>query len=283
MGTSGAYGGSGGQAWQNARRRARRLPNLPSAAEIYGVVSAIGEGLPGDNPATEVEDDGAGAAGVAEEHADPPAVSWGSISARPRASQGGGGGGGAGRARPRREPTTGRAGGTQRSIRRAVRIGSRAARAGFALAAGDAALLQREFGLDLDELRGLSAPAQAKRIADRIVVGDSIESAEIKEAVIAVVLAQQDPEHPLNPLQAARVFMTAWITEVAETEILGTLVDGKRPDEEVRNIARQVRDAIRAKVEGLVTEGMETMDALAIFDGVYRRAKRQMIVLAAAR
>ena len=265
MGTSGAYGGSGGQAWSRARRRARRLPPNPTDGDLDRLIQAVGDGLSHDNPELDQQ-------APAQVEPAAPTVSWGPISARPRAGGGEGPGTGGGRRGGGERPT---GGGTRRSPRRVASVGSRAARAGAALLTGDTRTLA-ELGLDLADLVGLSPAEQAQRIAAHMVTGDSIENAEIRAATDALILAQIQAGRPLSPVEVAQVYASAWIIEVVKTELGAAYRDGSRPADEIRRIERRVYDTVRASVEGLVTDGMETMDTEAVITEVLGRARRVM-------
>ena len=200
-----------------------------------------------------------------------PPISWGPISARPRSGTGDGPGVGGGRRGGSERPATG--GGTRRSARRAASVGGRAARVAAALVTGDSRTLE-ELGLNLADLEGLSSVEQAQRISAWVVVGDSIEDAELRVATDAVVLAQLREGRPLAAIEAAQVFATALIDEVMETEMTAVLQSGSRTVEEIRDIERRVRDTVRASVEGLVREGDTTMDTEAVIADVLGRAQR---------
>ena len=123
---------------------------------------------------------------------------------------------------------------------------------------------------------GLSPARQAQRIATHMVTGDSIENAEIRAATDALILAQIQAGRPLSPVEVAQVYLSAWIIEVVKTELGAAYRDGSRPADEIRRIERRVYDTVRASVEGLVTDGMETMDAEAVITEVLGRARRVM-------
>lgn len=281
MGTSGAYGGSGGPVWSKARRRARALSSEPSQPDIDRLLQAIGDGLPGaeDGPAQARPEAPEQTTVQPERETQPalatPTVSWGPISARPGGGGGDGPGGGAGRAAGRRGGSGSSR--TSRSTGRAATIGGRVARLGAALVTGDRRTLA-EFGLDLGALAGLTPEQQAQRIAAQIVVGDSIENAEMRAAADALLLAQIAAARPLTPVEAAQIYATAWVTEIVETELAAAYRDGARSPEEVRRVGRMVRDSIRAIVEGLVTDGMDTMDTEAVIREVLDRARNVMRV-----
>lgn len=268
MGTSGAYGGSGGSAWSRARRRARNLPPNPTDADLDHLMQAIGDALPYETPEAPVEPQ---APREPVEVSHTPPISWGPISARPRSGGGDGPGAAGGRRGGGERPATG--GGTRRSARRAASVGGRAARVAAAFVTGDTRTLE-ELGLNLAELEGLSPVEQAQRISARVVVGDSIENAELRVATDALVLAQLREGRPLTAIEAAQVFATALIDEVMETEMTAALQSGRRTIDEIRDIERRVRDTVRASVEGLVREGDTTMDAEAVIADVLGRAQR---------
>lgn len=272
MGTSGAYGGSPGRALQTARQRARALSDHPTDRDVERVVNAAGPGLgfddapppdvnihppvPGDQPAEMGER----------------LPSWGPISALRSSGggRGGSGGAGGGAGRGRRDTPTGTG---RRSVRQAARAGGRAARAASALVTGNARILAEEFGLRLADLVGLSAPEQAQRIAAQIVVGDSIENAELLKATDKLLLAQIEAKGELSPLDLGRLFVTTLVEEAMATELGAVFAKGTRTKEWVVDVSRQVRDVIRARVDGLVVDGTSTVDTESVITAVLGTAQ----------
>lgn len=268
MGTSGAYGGSGGNAWSRARRRARNLPPNPTDGDLDRLLQSIGDALPYETPEAAPEQP---TPREPAEVPEVPHVSWGPISARPRSGGSDGPGARGGRRGGGERPAT--SGGTRRSARRAASVGGRAARVAAAVVTRDTRTLE-ELGLNLADLEGLTPVEQAQRISARVVVGDSIENAELRVATDALVLAQLREGRPLMAIEAAQVFAIALIDEVMETELTAALQSGSRTVEEIRDIERRVRETIAAAVEGLVREGDTTMDTEAVIADVLGRAQR---------
>jgi hypothetical protein len=221
MGTSGAYGGSGNQAWNNAREL---LDDLP-------VPASDGGGADGDD-----EDDADGAlAGLAGALADalagddatlrtPPAP-FTVAGLLPRRGSGGAGGGGAGRGGIRGEGGgAGRTGGgSRRSVARSAARGGAAIGGAYALRAGDRAALA-ELGLDLDELRGLGPRMQCARILDAVLG----EAGHPDETALKIAAAEQlkaiiTMDTPPSEADALRGFIAAFVFQMGLVELRADL------------------------------------------------------------
>jgi hypothetical protein len=261
MGTSGAYGGSAGGAWSVARRRARRIQGEGTDGDINRILNGAAPGFGFDTEAADGPNEGQQGQ---QEPAAPaplgamPAVSWGPISAHRAGGGGTGGGTGGGRGGGPR----GAGGGTGRgrSARRAARVGGRAARAAFAIASGNAGILASEFGLRLEDLIGLSPAEQAQRITDRLIVGDSVENAELLKAADKLILAQLAAGGAMTPVEVTRLYATSYIDEIMATELGGVLNDGNHTAQEVREIERKIHEAVEATIDGIVVDDATTID-----------------------
>jgi hypothetical protein len=136
MGTSGAFGGSGGKDWQRARDDVSDLVNSPDSAKQQQVISDLATALDWDAPDAPPapdHDDG-------DRPADAPPVQrpFGRL-VRPRGAADGPGGGGAGGGRGPGVATTtasGRGGSGRRSRQRVAGVGGAVLAAGLALRAG---------------------------------------------------------------------------------------------------------------------------------------------------
>lgn len=248
MGTSSSYGGSRGAGWRRARSHARRLPEIPSNADIDGLVSDIA-GAMGWGDAPGLGDEQAAPTGSDPPLTSPPAPpigSWGPISAR-RAGGGGGGGGGASAGGAGRRAGGAGGGGGTRSRRAAARTASRAARIAYGVARGDAALLET-VGLRLADFIGLTVAEQVQRIAEA-AVGATIEEAELDKAITRMTVEILDSGGDIAPADAARRFVEAYTYEIMLTEVGGVLRDAGHGDAWSRSIERQIRDSIHAVVE----------------------------------
>lgn len=229
MGTSGAYGGSGNQAWNNARQL---LDDLPVPASSDG-----GDGS-GDDGGDDADDDGA-LAGLAGALADALAgddTTLGSPPAPfplsgllPRRGPGGGGGGGGAPGGGIRGESGGAGrtgGGSRRSVARSAARGGAAIGGAYALRSGNREALA-EIGLDLDELRGLGPRAQCARILDA-VLGEAghpdemalkIAAGEQLKAIITMAT-------PPTEADALRGFIAAFVFQMGLVELRADLAKG---------------------------------------------------------
>jgi hypothetical protein len=241
MGTSGAYSGSGGSAWQDARDAAGELINDPTSSEkqeatLADLANALdwdgspdGEGQPDNRPEDEQT--------IAPEA--PSERPFGRL-VRPRGGGGGFGGGGAGGGTRGGGPGGGRGGKGRRSRRRSARVGGAVLAAGVALRQGDAATLNA-LGFSLSELAGLSPLAQCNRILKALVgSGGDIDESEMlaasSTALITILIEDAPPD------QAVRLFIVEYVMQVATTELGATLRTG------AGEISVQIEDELRSLV-----------------------------------
>lgn len=241
MGTSGAYSGSGGSAWQDARNAAGELINDPTSSEkqeatLADLANALdwdgspdGEGQPDNRP----EDNEA----IAPEA--PTERPFGRL-VRPRGGGGGFGGGGAGGGTGGGGPSSGRGGKGRRSRRRSARVGGAVLAAGVALRQGDAATLDA-LGFSFSELASLSPLAQCNRILKALVgSGGDIDESEMlaasSTALITILIEDAPPD------QAVRLFIVEYVMQVATTELGATLRTGDG------EISVQIEDELRSLV-----------------------------------
>jgi hypothetical protein len=234
MGTSGAYGGSGGRAWGKAREQAGEFADNPTPENAAELLSDIANALDWDN--------------------DGDAPDFGELKpvvARPRlrgTGDGGDGPGGGGRGASGGGAPSG-GGGRGRSRARAAAVGGSVAAAGLALRARDEDTLQR-FGLTLAELDGLDAHEQARRILDAVAgsVG-GIQEDELQHASGVAVLALLDDGATAE--DAVRAFITDYVFEVSITEVGDELRDGTRDGYTTVDQEDQLRDLIETSVNQL--------------------------------
>ena len=92
-------------------------------------------------------------------------------------------------------------------------------------ASGNAGILASEFGLRLEDLIGLSPAEQAQRITDQLIVGDSVENAELLKAADKLILAQLAAGGAMTPVEVTRLYSTSYIDEIMATELGGVLND----------------------------------------------------------
>lgn len=244
MGTSGAYGGSGGKDWQQARDSVADLAADPtSVTQQAETISQLANALDWDG-------DAAPEAAPGEQAAQRP---FGGL-VRPRSGGADGPGGGAGGGGGGRAGTTGRAGSGRRSRQRASRIGGAVLSAGLAVRGGDAATLS-SLGLSLDELRGLGPVAQCSRILNALVgSGADIDEAEMRAASSTALIALLTENLP--PVAAVRVFIVEYVMEISLTE-LGSSMREQGTGEVSVQIEDGLRSLVSAQVDQLALDDTE--------------------------
>ncbi len=264
MGTSGAYGGSGG-GWNPARRE---LHDLLTGGEgsLDDVAAPAAGALGWDEADGEVLADGDDAA---QPGVPIPLVGTSVRPIRIRSRGGGGGVPGAGDGRgagARRGRAHG--GGTSRSRRSAARIGGNVAAAGYALRAGDAAALRR-LGLDLAVLATLSPRRQAQRIL-QVLAGPAatIADGEMSRAAASMIIALLEADTAPTPAETVALFATEYVFEVMLTELGSEMRDGTRDGAATITPEQQLHDLIEARVASLRLDG-DSVEAAALEAAIF--------------
>lgn len=242
MGTSGAYGGSGGRDWSNARDSLDGLIAEPGSEEeqatvMSGLAGALSD-WDGEIPA-DGEPDPKQRAPVPERR--PFGRLVGSRSAGGGDGIGGGGGGGDAGGGGRRGT------GGRRSRARAARVGGAVLAAGLAVRREDDGTLQT-LGLSLTELQNLSPLAQCSQILKALVgSGADIDENEMLSASSTALVAILIEE--LTPVAAVRLFIVEYVMEISATEF------GARLREDgTGEVSVQVEDGLRSFVTARVDQ-----------------------------
>jgi hypothetical protein len=223
MGMSGAYGGSGGQEWSNARDLAGDLPSGGAGdgggdgdQAVADLFAAVADALVSEDP------------DLADPASAPPSYSPAELLPRRAGlgTDGGGGSGGRGVIRGLPGSSGRRGGGSRRTVARGAARGGAVLGAGYALRRGDAAALG-DLGLDLTQLRGLSPIRQCSRILDA-VLGDGShpdEHALRKAATAALKEILLSDEAP-GEADALRGFVANYIFQLTLVELQAQLDAG---------------------------------------------------------
>jgi len=245
MGTSGAYGGSGGRAWSNARKKAEEYADLPTNENAAELLSDIADAIEwdADNPERQYEPVPLAPSPrfPSRDGGDGPA--------------GGGGGGTVGSS----------GGGRQRSRSRAAAVGGSVATAGLAVRAGDDETL-RQFGLRLADLADLEPHEQARTILDAVAGSlGAIQEDELQHAAGVAVLALLDENATAD--DAVRAFIADYVFEISITEVGNELRNGTRDGYTTVDQEDQLRNLIEACVNQL--ELPVQLDATNIQEAIY--------------
>lgn len=241
MGTSGAWGGSGGSDWGRVRDQVESVIDSGGGGGAADVVDPLLDAIDwvDDAPAQDAADP------VPQVIPQGPYVS-------PRGGRGSGGGGGTGRGGvifgPSRSGSSKRGGG-RRSRATVAGVGGRVISAGLALRRGDAETL-RDLGLDLGELRALSPFKQVNRILNVLVgSGAAVEEAELRAANSRAL--RQLVLDGISGAEAIRVLVVEYVMQVYSSECGESSRDGSRPGGDTVEVERQLRSALRARVAQL--------------------------------
>jgi hypothetical protein len=243
VGTSGAYGGSGGRAWSKVRDSLDGLIAEPGSAEeqatvISGLAGALSDW---DGDATQ---DG----GERDPEETGPVVEQRPFGAllRPRAATGGTGGGAGGVGGGGAGTGAGARGG-RRSRARAARVGGAVLAAGLAVRREDDGTL-RALGLSLAELQNFSPLAQCNQILKALVgSGADIDENEMLAASSTALVAILIEE--LTPAAAVRLFIVEYVMEISATELGARLREHGTGE-----VSVQVEDGLRSFVTARVDQ-----------------------------
>jgi hypothetical protein len=275
MGTSGAWGGSQTQRWQQARQLLDQIPDSsssdprprpdtdhpadlpPPAADA--LLDAIAAGLIGDDPSAA---------------ADPAGRLLPSLDAllgprRPGRGRGGGGRGVVGQS----SRGGGGGGGSRRQLGRAAQRGGVAIGAAYALRRADAAALA-DVGLNLAELQAMSPRAQRMALLDAILgQPDHPDDVAVRRAADEQLreLLTTSPDGDPDPLDLLRGFVSKLIHQVAIVELVDQLDRGAADQTAALRKERRIGEWIRARLrrERFGTTG--ALVALADFQRVAAR------------
>lgn len=251
MGTSGAWSGTAGGAWNRVRNELDDLLDNPTQEGADGLLDPLLDTID--------QDDGPEPGGAAPDAAPtlqtstaalPPMAGGPRI--RPRGGGRGGGGGGAlfgGSS----DQNTGRKGRSRRSSARASRVAGNVLAAGLALGRGDAGSL-RDLGLDLAELRGHSPMKQAQKILNVLVgTGGAVEENELRAANARAL--RQLLVDGVSGGDAVRVFVVEYVMQIYSSECGEASRNGTRPGQDSAEVEKQLRSALRARVAQLDIPG----------------------------
>lgn len=250
MGTQNAWEGSGGRDWGRARDESADLLDNPSADSAEALLPALSDALGwlGDGAEAPSQQEPQSSGGIEPTLTPLPAgPSWrpptGVRTGGAGGGSGGGDGGGRGSGGGRSRATT------TRSRARAASVGGRVLSAGLAYERGDAETL-RSLGLDLDELRSLSALKRANTILNAVVGADGgIEETELRKVngrVLREVLTNS-----LDGAAAIRLYVVEYVMQVWASETGEAMRNGTRPASANREAQRQLRDALTARARRL--------------------------------
>jgi hypothetical protein len=263
LGTSDGYAGSGG-AWNGAQRELGDLLG-GGGATVDDVCGEAAGALQWDAPDDQhddnesADDDRPSSSGPSS----PIPILGTGVGALRIARGGGRGSGGGGGAGGRLTTGAPRAGTGGRSRRRAARIGAGVAAAGYALRAGDAAVL-RALGLDLAHLVGLSPTQQAKRIIDAVLgPAATIQEAEVARASSSMIIELLGREVAPSPVEVVRIFAVEYVYEILLTELGSRMRDGSRDGGGGVVAENDMHDLIEARVASLEIEG-DSVEAAAL-------------------
>jgi hypothetical protein len=275
MGTSGAWGGSQTQRWQQARQLLDQLPDTgpsnpqpppdtdPPAElpppEADALLEAIAAGLIGDDPSAAVNPTGR------------PLPSLNAL-VGPRSPGGGRGGGGGGAAGQRGGGRGGGAGG-RRQLGRAAQRGGVAIGAAYALRRGDAAALA-EVGLNLAELQAISPRAQRMALLNAILgQPDHPDDVAVRRAADEQLreLLTTSPDGEPDPLDLLRGFVGKLIHRVAVVELVDQLDRGAADQTAALRKERRIGEWIRTRLRRERFGATGTLVALADFQRVAAR------------
>ncbi len=272
MGTSGAYGGSGGTWNQVQDGVAAWLDSLPGQPEDTGTDddanNDAGTGVPPSEPS---EPDQAVLDSLRPVAS---ALGWGR---RPGGRGDGPSGGTVTGAMPR-SASGGSPGGGGRSRARAASVGGRLASGVAALRRGDASELAA-LGLDLDELGGLDDPyEQARRLMEAATAGgaQTIEEDELRLAAVRTAIwALQDGDHSPAIDDVIRYFVTEYVYQVILTEIGAVLRSGERDGTAAIPAEDRIHETIvaLARTVTIQTNRLGHADLTAITDGVLEETR----------
>lgn len=238
MGTSGAWGGTGGRAWNQVRDNAEDFAENPSSDSADALIPRLLDAM-------SWLDDAGIEASVADDGISSflPSVPLGSGWTGSGGGAGGGGGTGGGGG-----GTTG-GGGATRSRRVAAGVGGNVLAAGLAYQRGDGTTL-RALGLDLDELQTLDSSRRLNRILNRFVGADAgLEETELR-AVNARVLRAILVDG-LDGQGAVRLYIVEYVIQVHANEVGSRMHENGRSGSEIAETERQLRSALSARVQKL--------------------------------
>lgn len=218
MGTSGAWGGSNRQSWNQARELFDTAVGGQGDSGIPGLVQAVVDALIDEDPAAlapEVPSD--------TQPLDLP----GPVSVSSSGGGGGGGGGGGASAGGVRAAGKGRSGGSsRRRVGRSAGRGGVALGAGYALRRGDAAALG-ELGLDLAALEAMS-PREQRLALLNATLGDANHPDEfaLRRAADEFLkeILTRDPIP--DPVDLLRDFIAKLIHNLGVVELMKQIDDG---------------------------------------------------------
>lgn len=251
MGTSGAWSGTAGAAWNRIRDQLGDLLDNPTQDGADALLNPLLDAINQDDGPTTTDGGGDAEPAQAPTSSASPAGQLPPLPGpriRARGGGRGGGGGGAVFGGSSRQ-NTGRKGRSRRDSGRSSRVAGGVLAAGLALGRGDAGAL-RELGLDLAELRTLSPHKQVNKILNVVVgTGGAIEENELRAANTRAL--RQLLVDGLSGADAVRVFVVEYVMQVYSSECGVKARDGTRPGRDSAEVERQLRSALTARVSQL--------------------------------
>lgn len=250
MGTSGSYGGSAKQVWQDARQQILDLPSEGGGDgqglsdkpfdELWG---KIGDALDSDDPTL-------GKPTFDEAKISLPALMpWlGNIGR----SGSGGGGGNVGRTRT----GGGRQGsGSRRQVTRSAARGGTALGAAYAVRSGDAGYLE-ELGLDLARLQSLSPIRQCAEILDAVLgEGAHPDELALRRASLQALKDVLTADDPPDEATSLRAFVVSYVFELSLVELQRQVNEGALSPNDVAQTERTIRTYLEKRVQKLPIPG----------------------------
>jgi hypothetical protein len=284
LGSSGSYGGTSGQQWNQVRDLFDAVaPDAPAGGDDEAVDDA--DPAAGSSPLSSI---GAALAdALAGDDADltvsTSAVTLAALLPRVRGASGGGGGS-SGASGVRGEGSgSGRTGGaSKRSVARSASRGGAVLGSGYALRSGDRQALAG-VGLDLDELRGLGPRSQCARILDAVLGGGGHPD----ETALRIAAAEQLKaiimrESPPSEADALRGFIAAFVFQLFLIELRSELTSGTIDADMATKKEARIRRYLERRVARLNVATAGTM-SIADFSGQANRLVREAIDLLRAR
>ncbi len=238
MGTSGAYGGTGG--WSGVGDDTQDW--LDSGPDSLGDSDG-----PPDAPGK--EPDGETPSGQPPQPDQPLGRLVSGLGRRLSPSRGGTGGGGGGSGSGSGAAGGGGGGGSRgRTSGRASSVGARAAAGAYGLRTGTASALE-ELGLSLDELAGLSRSEQARRLVDAALgPSGAVDESELRLANAELIYWALNEDAEPTPADLANRWVVEYVWQVWITEAGPVIRNHSANGRDSLRVEQEMRAALEATV-----------------------------------